>query len=492
MRKIFLQIGATRDGQNPYCEVAKRDGYFTVLAEMSDFVDYQSLSLTLPFDLIVRLDRPENPWEVLQACLHAGLLEHPRVVLAGFEAYNASAGRVREILAGPDAPRTFIPLDKYAQRMALKKAWPRFPQPEFRFFASPLSILDAHQALIYPCVIKPVDSGGGLGIWLVEAPERLAGVVQMLEETMNYGGRSFSGFIVESWLDGDEYSLQGVVHDGHPHALTCCQKVIEQHRDAQGGVSFYESGHVAVAAETLPPAFASLMKFCCETFGYRLGAFHIDFIVVDGVPHFLEMGFRLSGMGVPSLVEEATGIDWVAVAFRLEAGGEMPALRFVAPPFLDPAGEPVAPVPPPLGRLRMGFGDQGQLGRVGQHRGQFAARGVVILTSLIIGFEIAFVRRDKKTAQLAVFTQDRGFEGQRLGIDLLRMIVALGRVANFPDIGKKHDRHDRGRKADGQERDTQLLGDVHVREHYAFLSARRIREDGHRSMPVAAIKAMDC
>ncbi|WP_313383108.1 ATP-grasp domain-containing protein [Pantoea sp.] len=332
MRKIFLQIGATRDGQNPYCEVAKRDGYFTVLAEMSDFVDYQSLSLTLPFDLIVRLDRPENPWEVLQACLHAGLLEHPRVVLAGFEAYNASAGRVREILAGPDAPRTFIPLDKYAQRMALKKAWPRFPQPEFRFFASPLSILDAHQALIYPCVIKPVDSGGGLGIWLVEAPERLAGVVRMLEETMNYGGRSFSGFIVESWLDGDEYSLQGVVHDGHPYALTCCQKVIEQHRDAQGGISFYESGHVAVAASTLPPAFASLMAFCCETFSYRLGAFHIDFIMVDGVPHFLEMGFRLSGMGVASLVEETTGIDWVAVAFRLEAGGEMPALRFAAPP----------------------------------------------------------------------------------------------------------------------------------------------------------------
>ena len=73
------------------------------------------------------------------------------------------------------------------------------------------------------------------------------------------------------------------------------------------------------------------MKFCCETFGYRLGAFHIDFIVVDGVPHFLEMGFRLSGMGVPSLVEETTGIDWVAVAFRLEAGGEMPTLRFAAP-----------------------------------------------------------------------------------------------------------------------------------------------------------------
>ncbi len=137
MKKIFLQIGATRDGQNPYCAVAKRDGYFTVLAEMGDFVDYQSLSLALPFDLIIRLDRPENPWEVMQAYLHAGLLAHPLVVLAGFEAYNASAGRLREMLAGPDAPAAFIPLDKYAQRMALKSlaALPAAGVPLFRLAA---------------------------------------------------------------------------------------------------------------------------------------------------------------------------------------------------------------------------------------------------------------------------------------------------------------------------------------------------------------------
>jgi len=331
MRKIFLQIGATRDGQNPYCAVAKREGYFTVLAEMGDFVDYQSLSIALPFDLIVRLDRPENPWDVLNACLHAGLLEHPQVVLAGFEAYNASAGRVRELLAGPDAGPGFIPPDKYAQRMALRKAWPRFPQPEFRFFASPLSIGGARDALLYPCVIKPVDGGGGLGIWLVEEASQLDAVIARLLDTMNYGGRGFTGFIVESWLAGDEYSLQGVVENGHAVALTCCQKVIEQHTEADGCISFYESGHVAMAAQQLPAAFTSLMSFCCETFGYRRGAFHIDFIMVNGEPHFLEMGFRLSGMGVVNLVEEVTGINWAEVAFQVEAGRGLPELHFASP-----------------------------------------------------------------------------------------------------------------------------------------------------------------
>lgn len=53
MKNIFLQIGATRDGQNPYCAVAQRQGYFTVLIEMGDFIDYQSLCVSLPFDMIL-------------------------------------------------------------------------------------------------------------------------------------------------------------------------------------------------------------------------------------------------------------------------------------------------------------------------------------------------------------------------------------------------------------------------------------------------------
>lgn len=328
MRKIFLQVGATRDGQNPYCAVAKREGYFTVLAEADDFVEYQSLNLPLPFDLIVRLARPENPREVMQAYLHAGLLEYPQVVLAGFEVYNASAGRVREMLAGPDAGRCFIPLDKYAQRMALKKACADLPQPEFRFFSSPLSILAARDALLYPCVIKPVDSGGGLGVWLIAEAEQLEQTLDKLVNTLNYGGRCFSGFIVECWLAGEEYSLQGVAHKGKALALTCCQKVIEQSCDSDGCISFYEAGHVAIAADELPVAFASLMNRCCDAFHYFQGAFHIDFMVVDGAPCFLEMGFRLSGMGVANLVQEVTGIDWAEVSFCIEAGLRLPPLRY--------------------------------------------------------------------------------------------------------------------------------------------------------------------
>ncbi|ARB82707.1 MULTISPECIES: ATP-grasp domain-containing protein [Yersinia] len=320
MKNIFLQIGATRDGQNPYCAVAQRQGYFTVLIEMGDFIDYQSLCVSLPFDMILPVNHPENPVEVLQAYMSAGFLQQPRVVLAGFEAYNQSAGRVRAMVSHSPDHHSFIPLDKYAQRMALKKASAACLQPDFRFFSSVPSIKSARDVLAYPCVIKPVDGGGGLGIWLVTSPEDLDAAINKLATTMNYGGRSFSGFIVESYLQGEEYSLQGVVCNGQPWALTCCQKVIEITEHNDGNISFYESGHVAIGASQLPGSFVNLMRQCCETFDYRQGAFHIDFIVVQGVPYFLEMGFRLSGMGVVNLVRETTGLNWAEIAFNIEQG----------------------------------------------------------------------------------------------------------------------------------------------------------------------------
>jgi len=332
MNKIFLQIGSTRDGQNPYCEVAKREGYFTVLAEMGDYVDYQSVCLNLPFDMILRIKRPESPFEVMQGYMNAGLLEHPQVVLAGFEAYNQSAGRVREMLDAPFERRCFIPPDKYAQRMALSKAHPACPQPAFRFFASALSIRDARDALSYPCVIKPVDGGGRLGIWLVKSAQELENASDILINTLNYGGRCFSGFMVESWLQGTEFSLQGVVSDGIPHALTCCQKFIEQAKSPDGMIGFYESGLVGIAASQLPDAFSDLMLRCCNTFGYRHGAFHIDFSVVDGIPHFIEMGFRLSGMAVIKLVQEVTGLNWAEIAFNIEQGKPFTGLQQNAAP----------------------------------------------------------------------------------------------------------------------------------------------------------------
>ena len=83
-------------------------------------------------------------------------------------------------------------------------------------------------------------------------------------------------------------------------------------------------------------------------------------------------------------------VDWGAVEDLLEQG-----YRLVAPARLYPVGQPVAPPTPPPHRLLARLGDQRQFGRIGQHRGQFAAGGVIFLARLVIGFEIARVARDQ-------------------------------------------------------------------------------------------------
>ncbi|MHC8314645.1 ATP-grasp domain-containing protein [Pseudomonas sp. LB3P31] len=325
--KVFFQIGSTRDGLNPYQRIASELGYFTVLIETPDYIEYQSKTVKLLFDLIVPIERPENVEDIVQALDRANCIVIPKVVLAGFEVYNQSAFKLRGMWGSCRTDQHLLPFDKHSQRNLLAENC-KVTQPSFHNFSSTSAILKARDNLDYPCIIKPVDGGGGLGVWMVENGDQLDSAVHQLNLTMNYGGRPFKGFIVETWLDGEEFSIQGVVYEGKPYALTYCQKLIERVVSQENIISFYESGHVGVTGSRMPQAYVDLMTACCDTFNYNRGAFHIDFIVVDNVPYFIEMGFRLSGMGVASLVKQASGVDWAGIAFGLEEGKglQLPAI----------------------------------------------------------------------------------------------------------------------------------------------------------------------
>jgi hypothetical protein len=70
------------------------------------------------------------------------------------------------------------------------------------------------------------------------------------------------------------------------------------------------------------------MDCCCECFGYAEGAFHIDFIVFNDVPYFIEMGFRMSGMGVSTLVDNVSGMNWADISFQIEEGKHFSSFKY--------------------------------------------------------------------------------------------------------------------------------------------------------------------
>jgi biotin carboxylase len=122
--------------------------------------------------------------------------------------------------------------------------------------------------------------------------------------------------VIEEYIHGDEYSVQGIAHQGTSTLLTFCKKFIV--RGTQGDEAirgFRESGHIALRAEQVDPEVQTFAQNCITALGYFNGPFHIDMIQTDRGYYLVEINFRLSGAGLVNLIERVSGYNWAEEAF---------------------------------------------------------------------------------------------------------------------------------------------------------------------------------
>lgn len=369
----FVQLGAARDGLDPYLRCARDREMRTVLVETPAYLRWRRLlGGRRPFDIELPVHRPEDPARVAAALRRARI--RPALLLAGFDRYVTSAFALAAELRTapwPESGQDFTPPDKTGQRAALTRLAPEVLQARHAYLPVPLPppevVGRALAGLAFPQVVKPVDGAGGLGVFLVRNPAERDRALRGTAATANYGGAPFTGLMVEELVRGTEFSLQGVAWDGRARLLSFCEKVVlpetaaepgppggSQHGGSPPGEAlcgFREAGHLAASAALAPPELRRLAQSCVTATGYRRGPFHIDAIHGQQGPYFLEMGFRLSGAGLAGLVQRATGLCWAELAFAAHLDGREPQS---APPSGARAavGQLVATEPHQLERAR--------------------------------------------------------------------------------------------------------------------------------------------
>jgi hypothetical protein len=119
-RPIFVQVGAIRDGLDPYLHCARRRGMRTVLVETPAYLRRRTALGRRRFDVNLAAARPHDPSEVTAALDEAGLA--PTLLLTEFERYAVGAFAACEMLRvapWPGVGRSFVPVDKWGQRNAL-------------------------------------------------------------------------------------------------------------------------------------------------------------------------------------------------------------------------------------------------------------------------------------------------------------------------------------------------------------------------------------
>ena len=118
--------------------------------------------------------------------------------------------------------------DKYLMRIEFKKAGVR--SPWFKRF----SILDYPDNLIneisFPCVIKPTFLSASQGVIRVNTKKELINGIKtinellLLEEIRKRGGKKSNWFLVEEYIPGKEFAIEGIVSEGKLKVLAVFDK----------------------------------------------------------------------------------------------------------------------------------------------------------------------------------------------------------------------------------------------------------------------------
>lgn len=202
-----------------------------------------------------------------------------------------------------------ITQSKYSQRKALQEAG--IPVPKFFLITNvdELSKVKCH----FPVIVKPVDSGGSQGICKVDSEDKLT-------EAYHYAvsfSRS-SSVIIEEFVDGREFSVEYISHQGKHYFLQITDKV------TSGAPRFVEMQHHQPA--DIPSAIKLRIKEMVEKALTALkitdSASHTEIKLNSmGELYIIETGARMGGDYISSdLVRLSTGYDFVDGAIKLATG----------------------------------------------------------------------------------------------------------------------------------------------------------------------------
>ena len=169
--------------------------------------------------------------------------------------------------------------------------------------------------LSYPVIVKPIDRSGSRGIFELDSSQNLK------ESVETAVSESFAKkALIESFVEGAEYSVEYISYHGEHHFLALTQKY------TTGSPHFIERGQLepAIVDERLIGQIKQTVEKALDSLEIVNGASHSEIkIDPDGSIWLIEIGARMGGDLIGShLVKESTGIDMVKAVLQICLGME--------------------------------------------------------------------------------------------------------------------------------------------------------------------------
>src|SRR5579859_590380 len=162
-----------------------------------------------------------------------------------------------------------------------------------------------------PWLLKPRSEASSMGIKTVNQAEELWPLLDQLGDQQSF-------FVLEQFVPGDVFHVDGLVNDGEVLFMAA-------HQYGRPPMSVYHEGGIFITRSldrSSPEAQAlfALNRQVQSALGMRRGATHTEYIRAhaDGRLYFLETAARVGGANIAEAVEFATGINLWAEWARIE------------------------------------------------------------------------------------------------------------------------------------------------------------------------------
>jgi biotin carboxylase len=220
------------------------------------------------------------------------------------------------------------------------------PQPRFAAVRVRREAAPAAETVGFPAVLKPADSGGQRGLFLLRSFDDLdrhlhAALVESPSDEA----------IVEEYVDGLELNGLVVVRGGQAYPLLLSDRL--RPRGEGFGVGWIHSYPSKLFGDALEEAERVATR-AVVTLGLRDGIAFPQLIVADGRALVVEVAARIPGGQMADLAFHALGIDLVEIALKQALGEEVPD-ELVVPRQSRPTAIrflTAKPGPLPLGKVR--------------------------------------------------------------------------------------------------------------------------------------------
>ncbi|HYQ53848.1 MAG TPA: ATP-grasp domain-containing protein [Pseudomonas sp.] len=159
-----------------------------------------------------------------------------------------------------------------------------------------------------PVVLKPLDSAGSDQVFICKNVAQVREAANSILGSTNLMMRQNHEMLAQAYLEGDEYVLNTVSHQGR-HWLTdawICTKTL-----SADGRKIYDSEYLLHHDDRCLPALIEYVEGVLNALAISEGPAHTEVILTADGPRLLETGARLSGLANPPALQLATGADQI-------------------------------------------------------------------------------------------------------------------------------------------------------------------------------------